>query len=286
MLANFEQRSYKDYGRVWIGSYQNLHNLAHWHLEHEIIYIEQGIVTVSYNDETYILSKGELAIIRSGQVHYIDGEQDSIVKIMMYDDSFLPEQMKQSYPLQVHLTSAYSFVSTFQNIQKEQQKKERFYVEKIHLLLEAFLLDMYRKEQLSQEPLTQKNHNLHDYKLLLQEIQKQYQEITFEEAASMMGLSASYFSRYFHKMSGMTFSQYLNTIRIEKAIELLKADKYTITEISYLCGFETIRHFNRVFKEITGMTPRLIPKDFVLYHHTTKMLHDSFDPTLKESILL
>ena len=40
MLANFEQRSYKDYGRVWVGRYRNLHNLAHWHLEHEIIYIE------------------------------------------------------------------------------------------------------------------------------------------------------------------------------------------------------------------------------------------------------
>ena len=101
-----------------------------------------------------------------------------------------------------------------------------------------------------------------------------------------MGLSDSYFSRYFHKMSGMTFSRYLNTIRVEKAMEMLKEDRYTVTEISYRCGFETIRHFNRVFKEITGMTPRQMPKDFMLYHHTTKMLHDSFDPTLKDSVLL
>ena len=63
----------------------------------------------------------------------------------------------------------------------------------------------------------------------------------------------------------MTFSQYLNAVRLEHAIELLKnnTEHLAITEIAAKCGFDTIRHFNRVFKDITGMSPRQMPSDYV-----------------------
>lgn len=286
MLANFEQRSYKDYGRVWVGRYRNLHNLAHWHLEHEIIYIEKGHVTVSHNDKEYLLQQGNLIYINSSQIHYITSNGDSIVSIIMFDSSFLPERMRTLGVQNAVLQQAYSFQTTFACIQQEQEEKRPFYVEAIHHHMERLLLEIYRGEELIQEGDTNQNENLPEYKKLLYEIQKQYADITFTQAANRMGLSESYFSRYFHRMSGMTFSRYLNIIRIEKAIELLKEDMLSVTEISMRCGFDTIRHFNRVFKDITGMSPRQLPKEFVLYHHTTRMLHDSFDPTLEESILL
>lgn len=286
MLANFEYRDYKDYGRVWIGRYKNLHNLPHWHLENEIIYVENSTAVVSHNDKEYLLQKGNIICIQSGQVHYIDGDKDSVVQIILFDNFFLPEVLRNCKLEHVVLHHSYDFPTVFFQILSEQSHKENFYVEKIHLLLADLLLNIYRMEPLNKEGYTNKNENLHDYKKLLKEIQKSYNEIDFSKAANIMGLSESYFSRYFHKMSGMTFSRYLNTIRVEKAIELLKEEKYSVTEISIRCGFDTIRHFNRTFKEITGRTPKQIPKNFVLYHHTTKILHDSFDPTLKESILL
>ena len=50
MLANFEKRENTDKSSVWAGSYQNLHNLPHWHLECELIYVQTGEVTVSHNN--------------------------------------------------------------------------------------------------------------------------------------------------------------------------------------------------------------------------------------------
>lgn len=287
MLAKFEQRSYKDYGRVWIGRYQNLHNLAHWHLEHELIYVEQGSVLVSHNEQEYTLQKGQLIFIHSEDIHYISSSPDGIVQIIMYDGSFLPDMMKTIYLQQPLLLHHYQFSDTFAAIALEQQKKSTFYVEKIHVLLETLLIDIYRKEATKKAKKEDKHMKLPGYKKLLYEIQEHAVDITFAQAADIMGLSDAYFSRYFHKLSGMTFSRYVNTIRIEKAITMLKDKKdMTITEISRQCGFDTIRHFNRVFKDITGMTPKQLPSDFVLYHHTTKLLQNSFDPTLKESILL
>lgn len=287
MLANFEQRSYKDYGRVWIGRYQNLHNLSHWHLEHELIYVEQGSVLVSHNEQSYTLHAGDLIFIHSEDIHYISSSSDGIVQIIMYDGSFLPDMMKSVYLQNPLLSDTYHFPDIFASIALEQQKKSTFYVEKIHVLLETLLIDIYRKEATKKVKNDDKHMNLPSYKKLLYEIQENVVDITFAQATDMMGLSDAYFSRYFHKLSGMTFSRYVNTIRIEKAIMILKEKKdMTITEVSRQCGFDTIRHFNRVFKDITTMTPEQIPQDFVLYHHTTKLLQNSFDPTLEESILL
>ena len=50
MLANFEKRKYNGKERVWSGRYRYLRNLPHWHLECELIYVEQGEITVSHNN--------------------------------------------------------------------------------------------------------------------------------------------------------------------------------------------------------------------------------------------
>lgn len=284
MLANFEQRN--DSELVWVGRYQNLHNISHWHLENEIIYIEKGNVLVSYNEQEYALETGDLFFINGGQVHYIHAQKSSIVQILMYDESFLPPTLNVYALKHANVANAYSFHTIFSQMLEEQKKKNPFYIEKIRILVQNLVVDIYRYEEIVKKSEIQKNEHLLDYKELLNEIQTQFATITFSIATEIMNLSPSYFSRYFHKLSGMTFSRYVNTIRIENAITLLKEHHVSITEISMRCGFDTIRHFNRTFKEITGIAPSHMPEDFILYHQTTKILHDCFNPTSEGSILL
>ena len=71
MLANFEKRAYNGTERVWTGRYRNLHNLPHWHLENELICVEQGQATVSHNHQEYLLTKGDAIFLGSGEIHYI-----------------------------------------------------------------------------------------------------------------------------------------------------------------------------------------------------------------------
>jgi len=85
----------------------------------------------------------------------------------------------------------------------------------------------------------------------------------------------------------MNFSEYLNVIRVEHAIEMIKSEPQTsITAISLKCGFTTIRNFNRVFKEITGYSPSSLPKDFVIDTGMRISGTLNFDPTQKETILI
>ena len=86
----------------------------------------------------------------------------------------------------------------------------------------------------------------------------------------------------------MTFSRYLNTVRLEHAISMLQdpTQKLSVTEVASRCGFDTIRHFNRVFRDITGMTPRELPQNYVPDFKPICRIEDAFNPTLQSSELL
>ena len=81
------------------------------------------------------------------------------------------------------------------------------------------------------------------------------QEFSLDEVANLVGLSKYHFIRLFKKETGKTPYQYYLDIKIDKAIELIKIDKYSITEICFMCGFKDHSHFSRVFLNKTGMTP-------------------------------
>ncbi len=73
--------------------------------------------------------------------------------------------------------------------------------------------------------------------------------------ARMAGISRDYFSRIFKNVTGMNYSRWLNTIRMEKASELLAEKGRSLTEVAMLSGFQSIPSFNRVFREEKGMAP-------------------------------
>ena len=87
-------------------------------------------------------------------------------------------------------------------------------------------------------------------------INKNYMEdITLEKMCETVNMSYSYFSRMFKSITGTTFKEYLNTIRIDRAENLLVNTNKTATEICIKCGFNNPAYFSKVYKEIKGISP-------------------------------
>lgn len=80
-------------------------------------------------------------------------------------------------------------------------------------------------------------------------------EFSLEDVARTANLSQYHFIRIFKSVTGKTPYDYLLEVKIEKAIELLKLKKYTITEICFMCGFNNLAHFSSVFKRKVGILP-------------------------------
>ena len=81
------------------------------------------------------------------------------------------------------------------------------------------------------------------------------QDINIEAVAAKAHISPSYLSRLFKKEMNTTFSSYARNIRIERAMLLLADPDLTIDTISFEVGYQSTKHFYRVFREIRGVTP-------------------------------
>ncbi|MCK0473674.1 response regulator [Halalkalibacter sp. APA_J-10(15)] len=95
-------------------------------------------------------------------------------------------------------------------------------------------------------------------------IQHMYnKDLSLEDVADYVYLNHVYFSRLFKQQTGKNFSDYLTSIRIEKAIELLKENKYKTYEISEKVGYKSSKYFSRVFKQSTGCSPKEYCRTFL-----------------------
>ena len=86
--------------------------------------------------------------------------------------------------------------------------------------------------------------------------------IPLEEIAELVSMTEPAFCRYFKKISGKTFTRFVNEYRLVHASKLLAEQPSSITEICYQSGFNNFSHFNKKFKEFTGRNPSDYRKHF------------------------
>lgn len=85
----------------------------------------------------------------------------------------------------------------------------------------------------------------------------QAEDITLGQVAKSVNTSTFYFCKIFKKYTGLNFTDYVSRVRIEKAKNLLLNPNLRVSEIAYEVGFQSLTHFNRVFKRIVGQSPTL-----------------------------
>lgn len=81
-------------------------------------------------------------------------------------------------------------------------------------------------------------------------------KLTLQKLAHYLHVSESYLSRLFKEETGISFTQYLNEIRINRSKELLSNTQMSIVEIALFVGYEDQSYFTKVFRRLTGMTPK------------------------------
>jgi AraC-like DNA-binding protein/ligand-binding sensor protein len=83
----------------------------------------------------------------------------------------------------------------------------------------------------------------------------QADELSLGEVAHAVNTSTFYFCKLFKKSTGLNFTEYLSRVRIEKARNLLLNPNLRISEVAFAAGFQSLTHFNRIFRRIAGESP-------------------------------
>jgi AraC-like DNA-binding protein len=245
----------------------------------EIGYIADGRGFLNVGNRKYAVKKDDLVVLGNFEVHtYTTGKNQSFDLIVMY---FLPELIFSPGSLNIdfeYLKPFYFRSENFSNIIHSEkmdcsiilnllekiynvsvQKKRNFKLE-IKLFLTEILLNIvnyYEKPGIKRSAnYSKKVKDLNRLKDLISFIQKEYQNnITLGEAAGMVGMSVHYFCKFFKKVIGKTFTNYVLSIRIDRAKELLLSEKISTTDIAFKVGFENLSYFYRKFKKFTGFCP-------------------------------
>ena len=82
------------------------------------------------------------------------------------------------------------------------------------------------------------------------------ERLTLNDVASSFGVSPNYLSQLFKKYAEVGFSEYISQQKIARAKELMANKNLKMYEIAEQLGFESAFYFSKVFKKVTGMTPR------------------------------
>ncbi len=86
-------------------------------------------------------------------------------------------------------------------------------------------------------------------------IEHQAEKLRLSQVAKAVHMSTFYFCKTFKKAAGINFTDYLSRVRIERAKNLLLNPNLRVSEIAYEVGFQSLTHFNRVFRKIAGQSP-------------------------------
>ena len=92
--------------------------------------------------------------------------------------------------------------------------------------------------------------------LMIRSVEENYSSrLSLTDISEQCKMSCTYLNAKFKSETGYTFNDYLNRYRMQKAVELLKTDKYKVYEIADLVGFSDYKYFIKVFKKYVGCSP-------------------------------
>lgn len=255
--------------------YKERNYKMHWHSYGEILLVGPGQTNIyMVNQKRYNLTEGDFVLVWPMEMHgIIDADREQSL-VIQFGNSFMNSLFDLQRIMHFYRNLHVVCINTHPELAAELKKlalemKDIFFSNdgnkelKCCMLLMQFMLtlDMHRNEfapELDSKAVNGYTDDVMRRMMMVTDYIKNNltaDDLSQGTMAEMAGISKDYFSRIFKNLTGMNYSKWLNTIRIEKAIELLSQKDLNLTEVAMMSGFQSIPSFNRVFREDKGMAP-------------------------------
>lgn len=239
----------------------------HDHLRIEINYVKKGSCIIRTEEGSISFREGETMVILSNTQHLFEAGPHGTVLMQL---EFLPDifkcfnfcdQNETGTPLFCYMetnkilkiVNHVGIMRTIQRIVNEMRRKDQFYKHLVVMYYAELLILIFRYMKDVYLP----NGTNVFLKEAIRYIQANYQsQLTISGIAQNVNISERYLRKLFDTSLGISPLEYLNQLRIKKALTLIRSTEMSIKEICYTCGFQSPQYFSRVFKQQTGMTPK------------------------------
>ncbi len=244
----------------------------HWQSGMELVFVKKGRGVVQVGLEPVAACAGDIFVFAPGMLHglgQLPGETMEYENILFdvdllggssdlcYRRYLLPLQSGR-LPLPPRLTPGHpcypSALGCLRQLEDVNRDRALGYEMQIKGLL-LCLLSLLVSRSAGLPP--SENADTRRLKTVLQYVTTHFAEnLPVAEAAAVCQCSQSHFMRWFKKMTGQSFTEYLNDYRLNAAAEALRSTDETVLAVAERTGFRNLSYFNRVFKARFGLTPR------------------------------
>ncbi len=251
------------------------HHYVHKHKELEILKGISGSGTVYTDMKPIEAGVNDIIIANPNRIHYITSDNVFEYYCLIIDSDFLSTLGIDSDGICLEDMIKDEYLSELiDKIYKEWKESNEYRSTLLKSYITELLILLTRNHHAPQTVSEKESKTLKKIKQSITYIKNNYKrDISLDEISSVASLSRYHFCREFKKATGLTPVEFINRTRCELAKGLLESKKYTISDISELCGFATTAHFSKTFKGFFGS----YPSEFV------KKLKN--EPILKERII-
>lgn len=232
----------------------------HNHRRIELNYVMAGSCSIFSGDSSFTFAKNDIMIIQSGAHHRFVAGAGGACLLQL---EFMPEIAEMT--VRSELTGIVSeqnvikikgnseIISTIGILIRELEEKRHEYVRMTMLCYARLMLLISR--QIHQAASEGGNEMISKSKAYIED--NYMGDISIEEVAVHCGITARYLRKLYSEHIGCSPAQYIRSVRLAHASDLLMTTGMSIKEISYKCGFRSPHYFSKLYKEATGVLPRI-----------------------------
>nr|WP_303218654.1 AraC family transcriptional regulator [uncultured Blautia sp.] len=260
-------------GQKWIQHYGENIDYLHFHNYLEIGFCYEGQGRMLLGEEEVRFSGREFSVIPPNYPHTTDSDLGTIsrweylfIDVEGFLRSFLDTPVKADKVIQRIYSKALfleenqspSISAKILKIMNIMRDGEEFYLEEAKGILASLLVEIARLNRRSEEErVEEEKGKLTNMITRVQDFVSYHymEDIKVEDLAKSCHISETHFRRVFTSYMKMSPLEYINTVRINTACELLQKTDEPVADIAHKCGFTTNSTFNRNFKQLMGVTP-------------------------------
>ena len=245
------QHSFND-EHFTVFSDENLSYPPHLHSSFEFILCTGGEMEIKIDSSFFTIRGGEAVLIFPNQVHELKTPESSSHTLCIFSPTLVKSYTaitRGEIPTDNFLCPNRSLNAIFQEFDKNGDSRTLLEIKAaLYSLCAEFDKNRgYSAERKNKNELLGKIFAFLDYSYK--------KECNLENLAQSLGYNYVYLSRFFKEAVGISFTEYVNRCRISEAQYLLKNTKSSILGVAMDCGFNSLRTFNRNFKELVGISP-------------------------------
>lgn len=227
----------------------------HLHNQIEVVYVLSGNCVITIEDISYIAESGDLVLIFPYQLHNFSDSRDCELIVQVFE----PDYATEFIPYLGKYVPQNPFLKNLPDDCIDALKKSEYYfTSETNNRIARSYVSLYMSfiyEKISFKSASAFTYHSILHSLLIYIDSHITKELSLDILARELNVTKYYISRLFNLQLHTTYSQYINHLRLEYAVNLLKNTDMTISTIAYESGFECERSFFRVFKNTMKITP-------------------------------